>query len=175
MTSDTSFHIRAAHPEDAQAITAMLNLPGVRHGTLQLPYTPVSRIEQRLAANANPSLVGTLTQEAGDSLVAHAGLLLGTRRRAHVAELYLVVHDDYTGRGFGRAMLAAIIDLADNWLGLRRLELDVNTDNAAAIHLYESQGFVIEGTKRGDTLRDGVLVDAHVMGRLKEAPALKSD
>lgn len=78
-----------------------------------------------------------------------------------------MVHDDYTRRGIGSALLAAIIDLAENWLGLTRLELEVFVDNEPAIRLYEKYGFVIEGTKRRYALRDGVYVDTHVMARLK--------
>ncbi len=55
------------------------------------------------------------------------------------------VHDDFQNRGVGSALMAAMIELADNWLGLRRIELEVYADNAAAIHLYEKFGFVIEG------------------------------
>jgi putative acetyltransferase len=63
--------------------------------------------------------------------------------------------------------MAAMIDLADNWLGLRRLELEVWADNAAAIHLYEKFGFVVEGTGRQFARRAGELVDAHFMARLR--------
>jgi putative acetyltransferase len=61
----------------------------------------------------------------------------------------------------------ACIDLAENWLGLTRIELDVFVDNAPAIALYESCGFRVEGTARNFCLRDGALVDAHYMARLK--------
>ena len=67
----------------------------------------------------------------------------------------------------------ALVDLADNWIGLRRIELTVNADNYGAIHLYERFGFEIEGTKRGDILRDGALVDCLMMARLKDAPKFK--
>jgi len=65
-------------------------------------------------------------------------------------------------------LIAAMVDLADNWLGLRRIELSVYTDNAPAIHLYGKFGFVIEGTARQFALRNGVYVDAHMMARLRE-------
>ncbi|MFO7698719.1 MAG: GNAT family N-acetyltransferase, partial [Anaerolineae bacterium] len=70
------------------------------------------------------------------------------------------MHDDYLRQGIGEALLAALIDLGENWLGLTRLELEVYTDNAPAIALYQKLGFVIEGTKRRYAMREGVLVDA---------------
>jgi hypothetical protein len=41
-----------------------------------------------------------------------------------------------------------VIDLADNWLNLRRLGLTVFADNPRAIGLYESLGFQREGVMR---------------------------
>jgi L-phenylalanine/L-methionine N-acetyltransferase len=71
----------------------------------------------------------------------------------------MAVHDDYQNRGIGTALMAAAIDLADNWLNLKRLELQVFTDNAPAIHLYEKFGFIIEGTHKADTFREGKYVE----------------
>lgn len=80
----------------------------------------------------------------------------------------MAVHEQWQGRGVGTALLAAAIDLADNWLNLLRLELTVYTDNEAAIHLYRKSGFETEGTLRHYAFRDGVLVDAYAMARLKQ-------
>ena len=65
--------------------------------------------------------------------------------------------------------MAAVVDLADNWLNLTRLELEVYADNAAAIHLYERFGFTYEGTLRQHAFRNGNYVDSNVMGRLRPA------
>lgn len=85
------------------------------------------------------------------------------------------VHDAHTGRGIGRRLLDAVLDYADNWLGLIRLELSVNVDNAPALRLYERAGFEIEGRERQSILRDGVLVDAFTMSRLRPPPRPASD
>ena len=45
----------------------------------------------------------------------------------------MAVRDDWQGRGVGTALMEAALDLADNWLNLTRIELEVYTDNAAAI------------------------------------------
>ena len=66
----------------------------------------------------------------------------------------------------GGALMRAILDLADNWLNLTRLELEVYADNEAAIHLYERFGFEVEGTLRRHAFRDGEYIDSKVMGRL---------
>jgi putative acetyltransferase len=51
---------------------------------------------------------------------------------------------------------------------LTRLDLQVYTDNAAAIHLYEKYDFEIEGTLRRFAFRDGKYVDSYMMARVRE-------
>ena len=77
------------------------------------------------------------------------------------------MHDAYAGRGAGTALLAAVIELADNWLNLRRLELSVYADNARAIGLYERVGFEREGLNRAYSWRNGAYVDSLAMARLR--------
>ena len=83
----------------------------------------------------------------------------------------MAVHDHFQGHGVGTALMRALMDLADNWYGLRRLELTVYCDNAAAVRLYEKFGFVVEGTGRQYARRNGELVDAYFMARLKPSSA----
>lgn len=97
-----------------------------------------------------------------------ADLLLSSGRRAHVAGIGLAVRDDYHGRGIGSCLMAALIDLADNWLNLKRLELTVYCDNERAIALYQKFGFEIEGRRRCDAIRDGEFVDTYMMSRIRE-------
>jgi putative acetyltransferase len=96
-------------------------------------------------------------------LVAYQG------RLNHVGEIaHLMVHDAHAGRGIGRTLLEALLDIADNYLGLLRVELLVYPDNAGAIGLYERLGFQHEGRKRKFARRVGELHDALVMARLRD-------
>ena len=52
------------------------------------------------------------------------------------------------GVGIGRALIESLLDITDNGLMLKRVELSVFTDNERAVRLYESLGFVIEETKK---------------------------
>ena len=51
---------------------------------------------------------------------------------------------------------------------LNRVELEVFASNAIAIGLYEREGFVIEGRKRGARFLDGVEDDILIMGCLRD-------
>jgi RimJ/RimL family protein N-acetyltransferase len=57
-----------------------------------------------------------------------------------LGDLGVCVHDDFQRRGVGSALMAELIDVADNWLDLKRLELTVYVDNEPAIRLYQKVG-----------------------------------
>jgi GNAT superfamily N-acetyltransferase len=60
----------------------------------------------------------------------------------------LFVHEDARGTGLGRALVQAVADLARE-RGCRRIELDANEDNAAALALYRSFGFDAQDDRYG--------------------------
>jgi putative acetyltransferase len=84
-----------------------------------------------------------------------------------VAAIGMSVRDDFQGQGVGTALLRAATDMADNWLNILRLELEVYTDNELAVRLYKKCGFVIEGTMTRYAYRDGQFVDVYAMARFK--------
>ena len=87
----------------------------------------------------------------------------------HVGSIGLFVHTDYQNQGVGTALMKAMLDLADNWLMLVRVELEVFADNERAIRLYEKFGFEKEGLLRMTTVRCGQYADEYKMARLRPA------
>jgi putative acetyltransferase len=162
----SEIRIRAAEPGDADAIHAMMNMPLAQANTLQLPWRSLEFRRQWLA-RSDPS-ANSLVAEIDGLVVGQLGLHLETNPRRHgVASIGMAVRDDFHGRGVGSALMAAMLELADNWLGIRRIELTVYTDNAAAVRLYEKFGFVIEGTARSYAMRNGIYIDAYYMARVR--------
>ncbi|MFN3261527.1 MAG: GNAT family N-acetyltransferase [Pikeienuella sp.] len=165
--------IRAPRPDDSGPLAAIMNLPGVRAGTLRMPFETESFARERLT-QPGPG-VHTLVAET-DGVVAGSGTLIRqVGRRSHVGEVFLFVADDRWRRGVGRALLAALLDIADNWIGLARVELTCNADNAGAVALYEAFGFAHEGRRRADVLRNGVLIDSLAMARLRRRPDFEGE
>jgi putative acetyltransferase len=101
--------------------------------------------------------------------------MLARARRRHVATFGVVVKSSARGKGVGSGLVAAAVDVCDRWANIIRIELQVYTDNHAAIAIYKKHGFVIEGTGRKYAIRDGALVDAHYMVRLKNEAAVQPD
>jgi L-phenylalanine/L-methionine N-acetyltransferase len=136
--------IRARRPSDAEKIAELVNLPGYRFGTNRIPYHSPEEVRGWIekAPLGNLGLVAVVD----DQIVGDGGLHRRSGRQLHVAEIGLGVHDAWTGKGVGTALLAALVEAADRWLGIWRLQLVVHVDNAPAIRLYRRFGFEMEGT-----------------------------
>lgn len=157
--------MRAAEVTDAEAVAEILGCPRAQANTLQLPFRSIEHHRQRLQPDPHAH---RLVAEVDGRVVGQLGLHVEQNpRRSDCAGFGMAVHDDFQGRGIGTALLAAMIDLADNWLGIRRLELIVYVDNTAAVRLYEKFGFRVEGTLAQFARRAGTLVDAYYMARLR--------
>lgn len=159
--------VRRAEPEDYSAVRRIYDAPLAQADTLQLPYPSLDLWRARMQSfDGNCHL---LVAESGDELVGQIGLQVSTHpRRRHVGDLGMGVRDDWCGRGVGTALLEAALALADGWLQLRRIELQVYAGNATAISLYTRHGFVQEGLLRDYAYRDGAYVDAVAMARIRD-------
>ncbi|MBB4520862.1 GNAT family N-acetyltransferase [Rhizobium leguminosarum] len=157
--------VRAVRLSDAEEITDLINLPGYRAGTLRPPYQRVEEVRKHMEIPSPGALNLVVTQNG--KIVGNGGLNRLSGRRQHVASIGMGVHDDFTGRGFGRILLGAMVDAADDWLDIKRLELTVYTDNDVAIGLYRKFGFEREGLLRAFGFRSGEYVDAYGMARLR--------
>ena len=157
--------LRAREPSDWQEMAALMQLPRVRWGTLRLPFTSGEAVRKFIESppEGRTAIVAVLDGR----IVGNADLMRDKGRCDHVGRIGMCVHDAHHGRGIGSSLMAALVDTADNWLGLRRLELAVFTDNAPAIRLYKKFGFEIEGTRRAAAFRDGAFVDDYIMARLR--------
>jgi putative acetyltransferase len=160
--------IRGAEPGDYAAYHQILGGPKAVWGTLQLPYPSLERWRKALAEPAE----GTFELVACVDSEVVGQLFLGTfpnkPRRRHAGQIGMAVRDDWQGKGVGSALMQAAVDLADRWLNLSRLELEVYTDNEPAVRLYQKFGFSVEGTLRRYAFRAGRFVDAYMMARLRQ-------
>lgn len=158
--------IRALHPDDIDDLYRIWSHPFVGRTTMQLPsqewWWSKERVEKRppgyhrFVADLDGKVVGMIA----------IGVHQNPRMR-HTADMGMMVAPGYWGLGIGSRLMEAVVDLADNWLNIKRVELEVHTDNPPAIHLYKKYGFEIEGTKRFQTYGDGRWTDTYLMSRLK--------
>lgn len=158
--------IRPAGKDDVEAMWRIARQPAVQAATLQLPSTRLAQREQRFAELGDSDHFYVAVRHG--EVVGMADLHVHDRgRRRHVGELGMAVTPAHGGQGIGSALLRTLLDLADKWLDLRRLELQVYVDNDRAIRLYERHGFQVEGTLREYAFTNGAYIDALFMARLR--------
>ncbi|CAM3083888.1 GNAT family N-acetyltransferase [Pseudomonas floridensis] len=149
-----------------ESLTALYNDPVVCRQVLQMPYQSIEVWRKRLAASHERQI--KLVALQGSEVIGHIGLEQYSRiRQTHVGGIGMVVTPSWHRKGVGSKLLTAALEVADNWMNLRRVELTVYADNQPAIGLYEKYGFESEGLLRQYAVRDGVMVDALTMARLR--------
>ncbi|WP_420644860.1 GNAT family N-acetyltransferase [Candidatus Leptofilum sp.] len=158
--------IRPMLVKDIDDLYACFRHPLVARTTLQMPSQEISATQKRVETQIKGlhRLVAEVEGKAVGSITLHQS---NNPRTAHAAGLGMMVHPAYWGKGIGSQLMAAVIDLADNWLNISRIRLEVNVDNPAGVRLYHKFGFEIEGTKRWHAFGDGRLADSHFMARVR--------
>jgi putative acetyltransferase len=165
--------IRPIGPDDVEAVWRISLQPGVIEATMALPSMRRAQRERRVEEMGDDQ--HTLVAERHGEVVGWGGLHVGPGRRRHTAEIGIGIAAAHQGKGIGTALLEALLDLADNWLGLRRVELQALTRNDGPRRLYERHGFEVEGRLRGFVASAGVLEDAWYMARLRPALERRED
>ena len=108
-----------------------------------------------LVAEADNRIVGYISAEKG-----------GLNRIAHTAYIVVGILKDYRGKGIGTEFFKRL-DIWAEEKKITRLELTVICENEVAKHLYENNGFEIEGIKRKSVLVDGNYLDEFYMAKIK--------
>jgi L-amino acid N-acyltransferase YncA len=128
---------------------------------------PLEVVEKRLADSRN-HVFGAFDEDG--RLVGIATLRREERvRSAHKAFLFgMYVLPEHRREGVGRALLEAVIRRAEG-VGIRQVNLTVNSKNSAAVLLYESCGFEQFGLERhafriGDGFVDTAYMALRVQG-----------
>jgi putative acetyltransferase len=158
--------IRPVRLEDAEALWKIAREEGVIETTMALPSLRLEQRRQSLSAlDENDHY---LVAESAGHVIGIAGLTVGTGRLRHSGSLFVYVARQRQGQGIGTRLLQALLDLADKWLLLRRIELTVLVENEGAKRLYERLGFVVEGRRKMSVISQGEMKDEWLMARYIE-------
>ena len=158
--------IRPIRAEDAYDLNEMRIMQGVQETisgifTERLSFSEdyiknLTKNDHIFIAEIDSKAVGFASISVADNpLCRHEGLF------------GIMVRTDWQGQGIGRMLMERIIDLSDNWLNLKRIELVTFADNSDAIRFYESYGFEREALLRANMTKNGSFCDSLLMSRLR--------
>jgi ribosomal protein S18 acetylase RimI-like enzyme len=152
-------YLRTARAEDGEEIRR------IDLATWSPTVTPGPRPDGARDLLEKFGAANVIVAEAGEELAGYLilGAWTGLESSRHVLDFKaLAVDPARQGEGIGGALLDAGIARAREE-GRRKVMLRVLGGNAGARRLYESRGFVVEGTLREVFLLDGAYVDDLLM------------
>jgi putative acetyltransferase len=130
------------------------------------PVDEEERASRFRAAIEGEGSATVLVLEEDGEVLGHAGI--HESEALGVLSIGMAILPHGRGRGGGRALIEAALEHA-RACGAHKVDLEVWPDNAAAIALYASAGFELEGVRRDHyRRRDGSLRSALLMARVLE-------
>jgi RimJ/RimL family protein N-acetyltransferase len=129
------------------------------------PEGPIADMFRTWCANTGADVgLSVVDQESGE-LVGHTALF-GATAVSRCATFAVLIGPPHQDRGYGTDTVRTMLRYGFAELGLHRVQLNVNGDNARGIATYEKCGFVVEGRMREFLFRDGRWHDLVQMGIL---------
>ena len=107
-----------------------------------------------LVAKDEENIVGFLSAQKGEY-----------KRIKHTGYIVVGIREKYRGKGIGSKLFSEL----DTWAienKITRLELSVICSNTIAKHLYEKNGFKVEGIKKNTMIIDGKYIDEFFMAKI---------
>ena len=158
---------REAEIDDAEEMISYLNIVGgesnyLMHGPDGFKV-PVEAVKRRIQASHDADNSIILIALAGEKIVARAELdgYPGARLH-HNARFSISVRKDYWNMKIGTILMTKIVERARK-MNLLNIELEVVSDNKAAIALYHKLGFSDVGIYKNYWFANNVYSDAIVM------------
>ena len=139
---------RPEQPGDTEMLWVMFSTLSTKSASNLLPPFPRDRIEgwtSEIDYDEVLAIVAVLTENDTKRIIGTTSLRFNSQKPLkHKAELGLTIHDDYQNMGIGTALLKHIINVAQT-KKLKKIHLNVSTENDCAVHVYKKVGFTMEG------------------------------
>lgn len=164
--------IRGLRAKDSSDIANLMSCDGVTYGLSSMPYTNEFAVKSLMEDYTNKHW---LIAEYEGGVVGFLYLNWGSGRWRRIATLAMGVHDDFAGLGIGGSLVERSLRIGFLYLDMERIELVVYQDNKGAIKIYERNGFIIEGQRSQQVIREGCYYDSYLMGIVRQDYTPKVD
>jgi phosphinothricin acetyltransferase len=158
--------VRLATIDDAEAIRAIYN-PEVLESTVTFDLVPRTLEDQQLWLDEHSGAHPAVVAVDGEAIVGFGSLSEYKPRPAYrtSVEDSVYVHRSHQGRGVGRTILEALLELARDH-GFHAVFARIVGDHDASIALHQKCGFEIIGREKEVGRKFGQWLDVVIMERL---------
>jgi phosphinothricin acetyltransferase len=158
--------VRLATIDDAEAIRAIYN-PEVLESTVTFDLVPRTLEDQQLWLDEHSGAHPAVVAVDGESVIGFGSLSEYKPRPAYrtSVEDSVYVHRAHQGKGVGKLLLGAVLDLAVDH-GFHAVFARIVGGHEASISLHAGMGFDIVGTEREVGRKFGQWLDVVIMEKL---------
>lgn len=161
--------LRPLLDSDVAPLTTWLNDPDVRYWLHHSDREDATEDDFREVYMAPDRRQLVFAIEAEDGSLIGVTRLIDIDRTHGRGEIAIIIGDKTAwSRGYGTDVLRAFLRHTFEAMGLRRVQLITDADNARGIRCYEKAGFVHEGRLRQHRVRYGEPIDMVVMSVLRK-------
>jgi len=170
LITTTRLILRKPRPEDADAFYAVYsNQEAMRYWSTP-PHVDIKEtnkvIENSIRGWETKDYYDFSIELTEDNQVIGKAALHNIHKSSRRAEVGYLLSPDYWGQGYMKEAMTALIEHAFETLELRRLEADIDPENAASRLLLERLGFRKEGELKERWEIGGKITDSHLFGLL---------
>lgn len=177
---NTELHLRQMTQDDFPALVECLNDEDIARNTrsIPLPYTLQDardfwEILQKRSQEVNGAPSHWVIEHREHGLMGTIAIFFKHGVEAHCDEIGYVIGRPWRGRGYATAAVQALTAMQfETRPNLSRLEAWVYAYNPASKRVLEKAGYTVEGFCRSIFLKNGQLVDAWLLARLRQDAAL---
>jgi RimJ/RimL family protein N-acetyltransferase len=162
-------HIQKLIVNDAKLLVDYSNLVGgelnqLGFGKNEFPLT-LEAVRNSISCTINSDSNLMVFGIIDDEIVSTVSLFSNrSARRMHVADVGITVRKSYWNQGIGSVMLEYTMNFVRSSKTIKKVNIDVKSDNQYAIKLYEKFGFKNEGLRTRALKIDNQFYDLALMG-----------
>jgi RimJ/RimL family protein N-acetyltransferase len=162
--------LRPWRPEDASWLAHYANNPRVSAGmrdAFPSPYTLEDACSFiAMAARPSPGILLAITVQ--EKAVGGIGIRMLDDVHRGTAEIGYWLAEPFWGKGIGTEAVRALVPVAFERTGARRIQAGIFSDNPASMRVLEKSGFVREAVHRNAIIKHGNVMDEVLYVRLRE-------
>jgi len=164
LKSGQTIVVREANEDDAEAIKNVVNSVASEKYYVVPERSREDWDEAIREIKKRKGLI--ITARANEKIVGMAYLVRGKfEKNKHVGFLAISILKEFRKIGIGTAMMKYVMEWARQQKGLEKVSLTVFSTNEAAINLYRTFGFQIEGMSKRQYKIEGKYIDESIMGK----------